>query len=307
MNVLRICRQHRFRTAAWMAILVAGTAGCNDLTSHNESPGFDSLTGELPLANEAVATGPANLTDTHGQAQAEVELHGYGSEDLGPVKVVPGTGAASPSGAPSAAPSRATASQPTTTSDPPSRVVRNQLAPKESTVLPAIKPDELYEPQVVLSRAHELTCLVAVGDVLPNLSLARLSGEEVTLDSLRGDQLTVVVFWNNRLAFAREQFSRLAVEVARPYRHLGVNVVAVNVGDPVEQIELHGVPQDEVTCVLDVAGTAIEQVATAKLPRTYLIDGEGRILWFDIEYSRTTRRQLRNAIFFHSREQDAAS
>jgi hypothetical protein len=39
-------------------------------------------------------------------------------------------------------------------------------------------------------------------------------------------------------------------------------------------------------------------VASEKLPRTYLLDASGKILWFDIEYSRTTRQQLLSAIRF---------
>ena len=177
-----------------------------------------------------------------------------------------------------------------------------QIVPKEPVAIPANEPNVIYEPTVVLSRSHEQTCLVNVGDTMPNLALQRPTGESVSLKELRGDDLTVVVFWTNRLAFAREQFQRLASDVALPLRHLGVKVVAVNVGDPVEQIELDAETREEVVCVLDPDGSAIAQVATAKLPRTYLIDAEGRILWFDIEYSRTTRRQLKNAIFYCSRE-----
>jgi hypothetical protein len=32
------------------------------------------------------------------------------------------------------------------------------------------------------------------------------------------------------------------------------------------------------------------------LPRTYLLDSSGKILWFDLEYSRSTRRELNQAI-----------
>ncbi len=32
------------------------------------------------------------------------------------------------------------------------------------------------------------------------------------------------------------------------------------------------------------------------MPRTYLVDSQGKILWFDMEYSRSTRRDLRDAI-----------
>ena len=50
--------------------------------------------------------------------------------------------------------------------------------------------------------------------------------------------------------------------------------------------------------LLDDKGVALGAVATRKLPRTYLLDASGKILWFDIEYSNTTRRELREAIQF---------
>jgi hypothetical protein len=32
------------------------------------------------------------------------------------------------------------------------------------------------------------------------------------------------------------------------------------------------------------------------MPRTYLLDPTGKILWFDVEYSRSTRRDLSEAL-----------
>jgi len=180
----------------------------------------------------------------------------------------------------------------------------DQITPKDPEAISAISPDVIYEPKVVLSASHEATCLVKVGDEMPELALKSLAGETVSLKELRGNHLTVVVFWTTRLALASEQFERLGFEVALPFKELGVRVVAVNVGDPVEQIELHEVAEDDVTCVLDPDGSATAKVATDKLPRTYLIDSDGRILWFDIGYSRTTRRQLKNAVFYFSRDKN---
>jgi peroxiredoxin len=50
------------------------------------------------------------------------------------------------------------------------------------------------------------------------------------------------------------------------------------------------------TILLDETGKAYAAVGTDYLPRTYLIDSTGKILWLDLEYSATTRRQLNEAI-----------
>ena len=48
--------------------------------------------------------------------------------------------------------------------------------------------------------------------------------------------------------------------------------------------------------LMDPQGKALAQVATRYLPRTYLVDAAGKIVWFDMEYSPSTRRQLIQAI-----------
>ncbi len=48
--------------------------------------------------------------------------------------------------------------------------------------------------------------------------------------------------------------------------------------------------------LLDAHGSLLAMVALAGLPRTYLLDASGKILWFDMEYSRSTRNDLIQAI-----------
>jgi hypothetical protein len=285
MNVLRIFKQTFSPTAMLVAMIVAITPGCKDLTSQDNATALDAITNEIPDSSEPAELSAASETADSTAASDRAQPRAESSVAL------PEPDASNPD-----TPKSGTTNSGTT----------NQVARKRAVAIPAVKPNDVFEPRVILSRAHEQTCLVNVADTLPNLALTHLTGElkgeSVALDDLRGDQLTVVVFWTTRLAFGREQFAHLASEVALPFRHLGVKVVAVNVGDPVEQIELDDVTKDEIVCVHDSDGSAIATIATSKLPRTYLIDGQGRILWFDLEYSRTTRRQLKNAIFYHSRD-----
>ena len=48
--------------------------------------------------------------------------------------------------------------------------------------------------------------------------------------------------------------------------------------------------------LLDSDGKYFDKLASAKVLRTYLLDSAGKILWFDVEYSRSTRRDLLAAI-----------
>ena len=172
---------------------------------------------------------------------------------------------------------------------------------KEKSAIPMADPPPiaLRQPRVEMSVAHQETCLVGVGDAMPELPLVDLNGAEAPLRPILGEKLTVVVFWSSEYVFAREQFQRLARETSR-FQKYGVSAAAVNIGDPPEVVSRlftrHG---GGFQCLLDANGEALARVARRKIPRVYLLDAEGRILWFDIEYSRTTERDLRNAIYFY--------
>jgi peroxiredoxin len=170
---------------------------------------------------------------------------------------------------------------------------------KVALPIPETPPEPLHKPEVFLSHAHAQTCLVGVGDPLPPIALPDLEGNVRALPDLYGEKLTVVVFWSDRKIFAREQFARLGIDTDQ-FRDFGVSVVAINVGDPPEVVaQQRRAHAGGCECLIDEPGQALARVATGKLPRTYLLDAEGRIVWFDIEFSRATERELRNALYWH--------
>ena len=44
--------------------------------------------------------------------------------------------------------------------------------------------------------------------------------------------------------------------------------------------------------LMDPSGNAMAEVGNTAMPRIYVLDDEGKIVWFDIEYSESTRREL---------------
>ena len=48
--------------------------------------------------------------------------------------------------------------------------------------------------------------------------------------------------------------------------------------------------------LVDAKGKAFAQVGSRHLPRTFVLDPSGKIVWFDIEYSLATRRELQQAL-----------
>lgn len=160
-------------------------------------------------------------------------------------------------------------------------------------------------PEVHLTEALRATCLVFVGDMFPQGeegNLVDLKGNPKALADLEGTKLTVVFFWNRGDTLYSQMAATAALEdlekdVAEPYADKGVRVVAINVKDPAdaagENVEESGATFPNLS---DPEGKFFGQIATQELPRVYLIGEDNKIIWFDIEFSRATRRNLLQAI-----------
>jgi peroxiredoxin len=156
---------------------------------------------------------------------------------------------------------------------------------------------ELTMPRVSLTKAHAETCRVQVGDDFPDLSLVALNGHEQSLARLMGKTFTVVLFWNGSKPTALEELRDLGPDVLDRFSGNGVAVIGINTGDePQLASELVKQAGARFPQLCDPQGEAFKQVATTKVPRTFLVDPSGKILWFDLEYSSTTRRELVQAI-----------
>jgi len=82
--------------------------------------------------------------------------------------------------------------------------------------------------------------------------------------------------------------------VVEPYGEKGVRVVGINVGDSIQTVKQH-VAEAAATFpnLLDTKGDFFDKVARdGKMPRTFLLDANGKVLWFDVEYSHAARRDL---------------
>jgi peroxiredoxin len=170
----------------------------------------------------------------------------------------------------------------------------------------AVGPAEM--PPVVFSKGHEALCRVKVGDTMPEITLPRITGGgSTTLAELAGEKATVVVFWSANRRMAREQLMDLPGDVVELFGDRGVAVVgiAVNESDSSADAALRRVGADFPN-LIDGDGKAFEKVGAERLPQTYLLDPQGKILWFDIEYSLATRRELYQALRALVGEPDSA-
>lgn len=207
-----------------------------------------------------------------------------------------------------------TPSEPGQSSGQPGNKGATQGKPTEKSPTPKKPPIEKPAPQptmpkVVMSEADRKTCRRWVGEVFPGLGkvmpdaeLPDPSGIPQPLAALRGKKLTVVCFWRSgesrrgELA-AIQTLQDLERDFFVPYQKKGVQVIGINVRD---EPELAGKRIDEAAVtfpnLIDRDGAFFAEVATERLPRVYLLDAEGRILYLDLEFSPTTRRRLETGI-----------
>jgi peroxiredoxin len=170
--------------------------------------------------------------------------------------------------------------------------VRKEVAPAEEAASTGAEPAGI--PPVLFTSEHSAMCRVRVGDQLPAISLPKLSGGQGDLASLQGKKATVVLFWQNDPWMSQTALKDLSHDVA-----------------PSDDVSIVGIVVKEANADFDAAlkesgakfpqlvdndGKAFNQVGMLKIPRVYVLDGAGKIVWFDIEYSQSTRRELRQTL-----------
>jgi peroxiredoxin len=152
-------------------------------------------------------------------------------------------------------------------------------------------------PEVEMTEQHAKTCLLKVGDMLPAGQLPDLAGQPQDLSRLFGAKLTVVVFFREGESAAQTELADLAIGVASPLAARGVNVVGIcERGAAATVQEMCKKAGASFPVLIDADGAYFARLATGKMPRTYLVDKTGKILWFDIDYTRDTRHDLREAL-----------
>ncbi len=169
----------------------------------------------------------------------------------------------------------------------------------ERTTTSVARPPAAWKPSVVMSQQHTDACLVKMGDQFPAIQVAGLDGQQQPVVT-NGTHYTLVVLWTSQQRYAREQYRRLPREVLPilpgPDR---VRLVAIHVGDKAETVrQLTENSDPRIQNLWDRDGRAWHALAKDRLPRTYLLDPSGKVVWLDNEYSLSTVRELTNAVHF---------
>ncbi|MEQ8848485.1 hypothetical protein [Botrimarina sp.] len=137
-------------------------------------------------------------------------------------------------------------------------------------------------PAVILSAEHQAMTKVAVGDVFPELSGQSAAGEATALRGLLGEKATVVATAGKPDWMQAMMRSDLVEDFAAKYAERGVSFVSLDGGLEADAIRSLGVdPQ-----------TLDEKLGVRPTPHVYVLGPEGKLLWFDLEYTLSTHREL---------------
>jgi peroxiredoxin len=168
-------------------------------------------------------------------------------------------------------------------------------SPERHTVEKVVAPEagSATIPPVCLSTLHAKWCVAKVGDTFPEVELPQLKGPSVKLPTLYGKQATVVLYWSADRWMSRMALEDLVSFVVGEHDPLQVAIVGIAVRQPAGAARRR-LNQTKATFpqLLDTNGKALAQVGSVALPRLYVLDPTGNIVWFDIEYSESTRREL---------------
>jgi thiol-disulfide isomerase/thioredoxin len=175
-------------------------------------------------------------------------------------------------------------------------VPEKQTPAEGKPALPAAAPPPLTVPKVALTEQLLATCKVKVGDAMPDDGALEGLGAK-SLVARYGQKLTVLLFWNDENPYSSQALQELEDDVAKPFGPKGVAVVGIHVKGSAEAArktaDLAGAKYPQ---ALDPAGEFFAKVATTGLPRVYLVDSAGKIVWFDVQYRESTRQDLLTAI-----------
>ncbi len=156
-------------------------------------------------------------------------------------------------------------------------------------------PVETAIPPVLLTNQHRQMCRVVVGDPFPPLELQPVAGgEAVALLDREGQAATVIALFDVPSPASITMLEDLGQRIAPQYSKRGVEIKAIAVQSDAQLISwLLTRTTFELPTFSDPTAAGFAQLGEKILPRVYVLDASGKVVWFDLDYSQATERELR--------------
>lgn len=162
----------------------------------------------------------------------------------------------------------------------------------------------VVETENVLTEASEeksiddevaATTLIHAGDVAPDFSVEMLDGGNVTLSALQGKP-TLLIFWATWCPPCREELAHLQEGVIDVYGDK-INVLPVSRGEKREVVEEYITKMGYTFAVgLDGEQEAYRKYATNYIPRCFVIDSKGTVVYSGVGYDEGVAGEVKEAL-----------
>ena len=139
------------------------------------------------------------------------------------------------------------------------------------------------------------TTLINAGDMAPDFTVKMLDGSEVTLSKLQGKP-TLLIFWATWCPPCRVELSKLQGYIIDRYGD-SINVLPISRGEERAKVDEYITKMGYTFAVgLDGDQSIYQKYATNYIPRCFVIDAEGKVLYSGVGYDEKVAAEVEQSI-----------
>ena len=139
------------------------------------------------------------------------------------------------------------------------------------------------------------TTLINAGDVAPDFTVEMLDGSKVTLSALQGKP-TLLIFWATWCPPCRLELSKLQEHIIDRYGDK-INVLPISRGEERAKVEEYISKMGYTFAVgLDGDQSIYRKYATNYIPRCFVIDAKGKVLYSGVGYDEAIAKEVEQNI-----------
>lgn len=161
---------------------------------------------------------------------------------------------------------------------------------------PAVEATAAGAPAKSEEEDVEKTTLINVGDTAPDFTVTMLDGRQIKLSELRGN-VVMLCFWATWCPPCRQELSHLQADVIDKYQGKKLVVLPISRGEKRDVVEKFIIDNGYKFGVgLDTDRKIYDQYASNYIPRTFIINKQGKVVYRTAGYDEEVAKQVDAAI-----------
>lgn len=163
-------------------------------------------------------------------------------------------------------------------------------------ILWPVEAQAAAEPALTEQDDTESTTLIRTGDIAPDFTVKMIDGKKITLSELRG-KVVLVTFWATWCPPCREEMSHMQEGVIDHFAGKDLVVLPISRGETRATVEAFVDKMKYTFPVgLDENKAIYSLYATNYVPRSFVIDCEGRVAYYAVGYDEAVGKEINEAI-----------